>query len=312
MARYRKMAQPLKLGKSKIPAVICLAAIILICLYSGYIINGVLSSKQPNIPFTLGKVDRDIVYYNSQTLDLYIPNATGAQPLPLVVYVHGGGMTSGDKSDLNPIFLNAFSSAGYAVASINYRLAPQYKYPTQIEDVKCAIRFLRSNAQAYGLNGSEVFAFGTSAGGQLVAIDALTGPNSQFDVGPYLNESSGLTAAVDMFGPANLTDSSSGYSATGIQQVFGAGTNDLQLASPVYFVKANAPPILIVQGVNDSKVFPSQSTEFYNDLMAAADQTQIVYVQNMGHMFVQVGADPINPSLEQIAQDMVTFFDQYK
>ena len=78
-----------------------------------------------------------MTYGDSQKLDLYIPNETAVYPMPLVIFVHGGGMTSGDKSDLayarltssdksdlNPIFLDALASAGYAVASINYRLAP--------------------------------------------------------------------------------------------------------------------------------------------------------------------------------------------
>ena len=302
------------MDRSKVAAGICIIAIVLISLYSAYSINGILESNAPtDVSFKLGTSIRDVTYGDSQTLDLYIPNVTNVHPLPLVIYVHGGGMISGDKSNLKPVFLNAFASAGYAVASINYRLAPQYKYPTQIEDVKCAIRFLRSNAQRYGLNGNEIFAFGTSVGGEMVTIAAFTGSNSTFDVGPYLNVSSGLKAAVDMYGPANLTESASGYSSSGFLQVFGSKPGNLiPLASPVHFVTANSPPILIVQGVNDTKVLESQSIELYNELTAAGDQTQLIFVQNMGHMFFQVGSKPITPSLAKIAQDMVNFFDQYK
>jgi acetyl esterase/lipase len=170
-------------------------------------------------------------------------------------------MTSGDKSDLNPVFLNALASAGYAVVSVNYRLAPQFKFPAQIEDVKCAIRYLRAKAARYGLNATEIFAFGTSVGGQLVALAALTGAHSAFDVGPYQTQPSNLTALVDTFGPANLTQSASGFTASGIRQ-------------------------------------------------AAGDQTQLVLVQNMGHMFVQVGPKSLDPSLLQIAQDMTSFFNE--
>lgn len=300
------------MNNSRIPAAICIIAIIVISLYSGYIINNVIASNTPPpVPFTLGKVERNVVYSDSQTMDIYIPNVTSAHPLPLVIYVHGGGMTSGDKSNINPIFLNTLASSGYAVASINYRLAPHDKYPAQIQDVKCAIRYLRSNAQTYGVNDSEIFAFGTSVGGQLVTLAALLGPNSTYDVGPYLNESSGITAAVDMFGPTNLTEES-GYSSTGIQQVFGSNTSNEVMASPSYFVKTNSPPIMIVQGINDIKVPESQSIELFNKLTAAGDQTQLIRVQNMGHMFMQVGPEPINPSLEQIAQNMVSFFNQYR
>jgi len=242
-------------------------------------------------------------------MDLYIQSVAVTRPLPIAIFVHGGGLTSGDKSDINPVFLNALASAGYAVASVNYRLAPQYKFPAQIEDLKCAITYIRDNAQRYGMNGTEMFAFGTSSGGELVALAALTGPHSAWDVGPYLNESSSLTAAVDMFGPANLTSFAS-YSEP--QKVFGDDQNNLVLASPTHFVTANSPPILIIQGVNDTQVPESQSIQLYDELTAAGDQTQLILVQNMGHMFVQAGSEPITPSLAQIAQDMVSFFERYR
>jgi len=268
------------------------------------------SSAPPNVVFPLGTADRNLTYCNAQTLDLYIPRAAVTRPLPVAMYVHGGGMTSGDKSDLNTVFLDALASAGYAVASVNYRLAPQFKFPAQIQDVKCAIRYLRAKASRFGLDGSEIFAFGTSVGGQLVALAALTGPHSGFDVGPYATEPSNLTAVADMFGPANLTETASGFSHSGIQQVFGKDDHrDLVLASPTHFVAPNSPPILLFQGVNDTLVLKSQSIELYRELKAAGDQAQLVLVQNMGHMFMQVGPRPLDPSLRQIANDVVNFFD---
>lgn len=270
-------------------------------------------SAPPTVPFTLGTAHRNLTYCHSQSLDLYIPRGAVTRPLPVAVYIHGGGMTAGDKADLSPVFLDALASAGYAVASVNYRLAPGSRFPAQIEDVKCAIRYLRAKAPRYGLNAREVFAFGTSVGGQLVTLAALTGPYSAWDAGPYRAEPATLRAVADMFGPANLTQRASGFSASGIQQVFGRGDRgDLVLASPVHFVAANSPPILIVQGVNDTKVLESQAIELYKDLKAAGDQTQLVLVANMGHMFVQTGPQPIYPTLRQIAQDMVRFFNNYR
>jgi acetyl esterase/lipase len=205
-----------------LPAGLLLAAVLAGC-----------STAPANVPFPLGTAHRNLTYCHSQTLDLYIPRAAATRPLPVAMYVHGGGMTAGDKSDLNPVFLDALASAGYAVASVNYRLAPQFKFPAQIEDVTCAIRYLRAKAPRYGLNGSEIFAFGTSVGGQLVALAALSGPHSAFDAGPYAAEPSSLTAVADMFGPANLTEPASGFSPSGIQGVFGTNDHrDLVLASP--------------------------------------------------------------------------------
>jgi len=221
-------------------------------------------------------------------------------------------MTAGNKSDLNPVFLDALASAGFAVASVNYRLAPKFRFPDQMEDVKCAIRFLRAKAPGYHLDGSEMFAFGTSVGGQLVALAALTGSQSAFDVGAYATEPSNLTAVADMFGPANLTERASGFSPSGIQQVFSENDRrDLELASPTHYVAPNSPPILVVQGVDDTKVLESQSIELYGDLRAAGDQAQLVLVQNMGHMFVQVGPKALDPSIGQIAHDVVSFFSRH-
>jgi acetyl esterase/lipase len=295
---------------SRVPAAISIVAIVLISLYSAFTIDGVIASNAPpTIVFTLGTAYWDVTYCNSQTMDIYVPGGAVTRALPLAIFVHGGGLTSGDKADISPMFLNALASAGYVVASVNYRLAPLYKFPVQIEDLKCAIRFLRANAQTYGTNGSEMFMFGTSSGGELVAIAALTGSRSLFDVGPYLNESSSITAAVDMFGPVNLTSWAS-YSDT--LRVFGDNQSDLVLASPTHYISAKAPPILIVQGVNDTQVPESQSVELYNELTAAGDQAQLILVKNMGHMFVHVGSEPFSPSLAQIAQDMVSFFGKYR
>lgn len=274
------------------------------------LIAGCGSTPSARVPFSLGTADLNLTYCNSQRLDLYIPRAAVTRPLPVAMYVHGGGMTAGDKSNLDPVFLNALASAGYAVVSVNYRLAPQFKFPDQIEDVKCAIRYLRAKAHRYGLNGSEIFAFGTSVGGQLVALAALTGSHSAFDVGPYETEPSNLTAVADMFGPANLTQAASGFTPSGIQQAFGTNDHrDLLLASPTHFVAPHSPPVLLIQGVDDTKVLKSQSIELYQDLKAAGDHTQLVLVQNMGHMFAQVGTQAMDPSLRQIAKDMTSFFD---
>lgn len=251
----------------------------------------------------------DLGYCHGQTLDLYVPNDQRG-PMPIAMFVHGGGMTGGDKSDLRQAFLDALVKGGFAVASINYRLAPRYEFPAQIEDVTCAVRYLRAEATRYGLDPHEVFAFGTSVGGELVALAALSGKRSTFDVGQYGNQSSALTAVADLFGPANLTQPGSGFTRGDLAEVFGSNLrHGPSLASPTHYVAPGAPPILVVQGVDDAKVLESQAIELYGDLAAAGDPTRLLLVQHMGHMFVQVGTEPIAPSLGQIANDVVRFFD---
>jgi acetyl esterase/lipase len=293
--------------RSHLAATLAIISVLFIAVFSGMTIARIISSNAPpQVVFALGVSYRDMSYCNSQTLDLYVPRQAATRPLPLAVFVHGGGMTAGDKADINPALLNALASAGYAVASVNYRLAPVFKFPAQIEDVKCAIRFLRNKSAAFGLSSTDVFAFGTSVGGQLAALAALTGPRSAFD-GPFAQYSSRIEAVVDLFGPVNLTEDA-GFSSSDVQKVFPANY-DLRLASPSHFVAQGAPPILIIQGVDDAKVPPAQSTELYNELRSAGDRAELVLVQNMGHMFAQVGPNPVRPSLGQIADDVVRFFN---
>jgi acetyl esterase/lipase len=309
----------------RFPALVCLAALLLVCLYSAFAIHRLIASNAaPTVRFTLGTAYRDVTYCNSQTLDVFVPAKAATRPLPLAIFVHGGGLTGGDKGYLNPTFLSALARAGFAVASLNYRLAagslnyrlapssqslaPGNKFPAQIEDVKCGIRYLRAHAQRYDINPGKIFAFGTSYGGTLVTLAALTGGHSKFDVGPYPATSSAIVAAVDMFGPADLPG---WISPQGFRVVFGGSRAKLVLASPVHYVKPDASPILIIQGTADTTVPASQSAELYRKLTASGDRTQLVLVHNMGHMFAQVGSQPIVPGLTHIAADMVSWFQRH-
>jgi acetyl esterase/lipase len=279
-----------------------------ICVYSAFSIHRVIEAgAPPAVAFPLGTADRDVTYCGEQTLDVFIPRIMATHPLPLAIFVHGGGLVAGDKGYLSPVFLDALAGAGYAVASVDYRLAPMAKFPAQIEDVKCAIRFLRAQARTLGLDSRHFFAFGTSYGGLLVALAALTGDEPVFESGPNRDQSSAIGAAVDMFGPANLPG---WISPSDLQKLFGGDESELVTASPTHYAHAGAPPMLIIQGEADTTVPESQSVQLYDHLTRFGDPTQLVLVRNMGHMFTQVGPRPIDPSLPQLAQDVVSFFDQ--
>ena len=135
----------------KIPAVICIVAIILISLYSAYTINRVIiSNKLPAVAFTLGVAYRDVIYSARKpwTFTSQMCGYASYSPCNLCPRRRDDFWRQ-DKYQSS--LSKCSASAGYAVASMNYRLAPQYKFPAQIEDLKCAIRFLRANAQTYGL-----------------------------------------------------------------------------------------------------------------------------------------------------------------
>lgn len=172
-----------------------------------------------------GWVDRNVTYCVMDgvalNMDIYYPLGTNG-PAPVAVYVHGSGWTSGDKARGEGVRdISELVARGYMVAAVNYRLAPRYKFPAQIEDVKCAIRFLRANAERYHLHPEKIGAWGGSAGGHLVALLGVTDATAGWDVGEYLAQSSRVQAVVDMFGPTDLTVLFEGANAHLLEQVFG-------------------------------------------------------------------------------------------
>src|SRR5688572_31627028 len=124
-------------------------------------------AKGPNLPAGT-KAEKDIAYgdHERQKLDVFVPKAD--KPLPLVMWVHGGGWEGGSKDGGNPAVGMLYR--GYAVAAINYRLSKHAVFPAQIHDVKAAVRFLRSNAKTYNLDPDRFGAAGASAGGHLVVL----------------------------------------------------------------------------------------------------------------------------------------------
>ena len=264
---------------------------------------------------------RGVVYCTSGgvalTMDIYRPSHSSSGSVAAVLYVHGGGWEHGDASlgGVNALIAHDLNERGILVAAVNYRLAPQNQWPAQIEDVKCAVRYLRANAQRYGINPSEIGAWGGSAGGHLVSMLGTAGPSAGFDTGQYLQESSSVQAVVDMFGPADLTAGGWGaYATSVVQQVFGVTPGQdngvLAKASPVTYIQPNDPPFLIFHGVSDAVVPPSQSQELAARLQAAGDSAALVIVQNAGHGFAPTGG-PISPSLDQIANTTAEFFAQH-
>lgn len=238
-------------------------------------------------------------------MDIYYPNTT--QITPLVVYVHGGGWSRGDKTEgAGMIDMPALLDAGFTVASLNYRLAPEYKFPAMIEDVKCAIRSLRAHASDYNIDPAKIGVWGGSAGGHLVNLLGTADSSAGFDVGEYLDQSSRVQAVVDMFGPADLTvDFSGGYDRLK-NSVFGGF--DTTQASPVTYISLDDPPFLILQGDADQVVPLSQSQEFYDKLAAAGVDAQLIIVHNGPH---GLGALNESPSRDKLTTMIVQFFVKY-
>ena len=245
-------------------------------------------------------------------MDISLPSPRPTALAPVVIYVHGGGWEHGSKAgggfleQLQPQLI----AKGFVVASIDYRLAPADKWPAQIVDAKCAVRYLRAHASTYGIDTQRIGAWGGSAGGHLVSLMGTADASAGFDVGEWANQSSRLQAVVDLFGPADLAVSAWPSDATGvITDVFGvapgSASDTLTKASPVTWISRDDPPFLILHGDADQTVPLSQSQEFAARLQVAGVTTSLLIVRNGPHGL----ANPKEqPAPDQLVTMIVDFF----
>lgn len=227
-------------------------------------------------------VHRDLAYvangHARQKLDLYLPEKS-AGPLPLVIWVHGGGWQNGSKDQCLPLRLG-FTGRGYAVASLNYRLSGHAIFPAQIEDCQAAVRWLRDHAKDYGLDSKRFAAWGSSAGGHLVALLGTAGDSTEFTPTPTPKTSARVQAVCDFYGPTDLlkfavTPGYLGHARPDSPEskLLGGAVLDLpapaKRANPLTYVGPGDPPFLILHGSADPVVPPQQSALLHAALHAA-------------------------------------------
>jgi acetyl esterase/lipase len=231
---------------------------------------------------------KDLAYvpggHERQKLDLYVP-VEGEGPFPLIVWIHGGAWKYGSKEGCIP---SPWALKGYVVASINYRLSQDAKFPAQIEDCKAAVRWLRAHAKDYKIDRDRVIAWGDSAGGHLASLLGTTGDADEWEPGPPA-ESGRVQAVIDWYGRADLTrvcmDPAMAEHAVA-HLIGGSGQGVYQLAwkaSPIAHVSTDDPPFLIMHGEVDSTVPLQQSEAFAAALKKADVPVMLVVLQGVGH-----------------------------
>ena len=152
-------------------------------------------------------IQRDIEYARigdrACTLDLYAPTEPTTQPAPTIIWIHGGAWRAGSKSDV-PVL--RWRSHGFAIASVDYRLSPEAKFPAQVHDIKAAIRFLRSRAAELKLDPDRFVIAGASAGGHLAALVGVSSGVDELEgsIGDHDSTSSNVSAIVSFYGASNL------------------------------------------------------------------------------------------------------------
>lgn len=255
--------------------------------------------RPPNLPSTidfLPNVEYAKPDGKPQYLDLYVAKEPTGK-LPVIVAIHGGGWTGGDKRGPEILPLLNF---GYAVVSINYRLSQVAQFPAQIQDCKAAIRWVRAHADEYHLDADHVGVWGGSAGGHLVALLGTTAGNKELegDEGDA-QFSSRVQAVCDFFGPSDfLSINKQAPPDTAIHhdapdspeaKLIGGAIPDNQekakAASPVFYVTSEAAPFLIMHGDIDKLVPLAQSEELRDTLQNSKVEASLYIIGGQGHGF---------------------------
>src|SRR6266700_1422106 len=278
---------------------------------------------------TSALVVRDLAYAEvsaAQKLDLYLPGTQG--PFPLVIYVHGGAFKFGDKGDNEATGAFPFLLAsGYALASINYRLSGEARFPAQIQDVKTAVRWLRANSGSCHIDPARIGAWGASAGGHLVSLLGTSGGAAELE-GTELGQaeqSSRVQTVVSWYAPIDflhmdaqfLEDEHCGPAAATHNQpdspeaeLLGAPIQTIpelvRTPNPITYVHRAVPPFLIEHGTADGEIHARQAQQLYDALvpLIGAKNVELVYIPGARH------ADPIFPSSSNM-QRVVQFFDRH-
>jgi acetyl esterase/lipase len=249
--------------------------------------------------------------YRPLLMDVHLPASTAPDPVPCVVWIHGGAWWEGDRRyppgswPQDDYWFRLITDAGMAVATIDYRLSGEALYPAQLADAQAAVRFVRHHAAALGIDPNRIGVSGESAGGHLAAMVALTGgaPVPATDrsvVGP----SSAVQAAVPLYPVTDLLEFLEGGDVawdgpTPEELLLGRSLAEspeaAAAASPVRHAHAGAPPMLLLHGSADTLVRPAHSERLAAALQRVGAPVRLELVPGGEHCFD--GVDP-TPALK--------------
>ena len=232
-----------------------------------------------------------------QQLDLMLPAVrTSKGPLPVIVFIHGGGWRNGDKSGGHRELQPYVESGEYAGVSVAYRLSKEAKWPAQIHDCKAAIRWIRGNAEKYGIDPNRIGVMGTSAGGHLVSMLGTTAGVDRFEgkLGEYLDQKSDVQCVINLFGPSDfltMNDYPSAIDHLGEKspesQLLGKTVKEHPMeakdVSPLTHVSQDDAPMLHIHGKKDPLVPWQQSEVFHNALLKVKVESETLFIPDGRH-----------------------------
>lgn len=281
------------------------------------------SIEAPTLPATandprVGAEEKNVLYCRMGDqflyLDVYYPYQDPPDKgWPAVMMIHGGLWMSGDKSN-DPVlkFKEALRWGGYFVVSVNYRLSPEFVFPAHFDDVRCAVRYLRANAELYSLNSERIAALGHSSGGHLAALlGTVDAQDGWAEFGDHLGRSSRVSAVVDL---AGVSDPGLYCTDSVVQQVFAAQNCQdhavVAAANPATYITPDDPPFLLIHGDRDQGVALEFSTYLERKLLEGGVSAILIRVENAGHSFTE-GSLPFVPTMDELGQLIVIFLNAY-
>lgn len=235
-----------------------------------------------------------------QKLDLYLPKLRKTEkPLPVIVFIHGGGWRGGDKAGGIGNVGRYVASGEYAGVSVGYRLTNEAQWPAQIHDCKAAIRWVKAHAAEHGLDASKIAVWGTSAGGHLVSMLGTSGDVKELEgtLGKHLDQDSKVTCVVNFFGPENFLTMVRQPSTVDRTQgkdypealLLGGPVPEREAvakeASPVTHVSAGDAAFFTAHGTKDPLVPYAQGEEIHAALTKAGVPSILQEMTDGGHGF---------------------------
>jgi acetyl esterase/lipase len=258
-------------------------------------------------------------------LDLYLPaKRKPGERLPAIVMIHGGGWLGGDKAGGREYSVGiTLAQAGYVYASINYQLDPSDRWPRNLLDCKNAVRFLRANADKYGIDPDYIGVIGSSAGGHLALMVAYTSGVADLEpTSPYPYIASSVSAVVNLFGVTDIASwkktDEKGEAIESVPMPFplfsasgGNTTNNMRDASPVTYVSATTVPTLTIHGTADNNVYRGQATTLEAKLKEAGVEHETILLDGVGHSFNLTQTFDKKPLSRDLRPVVIGFFDNH-
>jgi acetyl esterase/lipase len=248
-------------------------------------------SKDPPVASHPIREELNVVYAHAGgedlQLDLFVPkDAPG--PFPAVVILHGGGWSKGSHEVHRPLAAE-LAGQGYVAATVGYRLAPRHRFPAQIQDAKCAVRWLRAHAERCQIDSERIAALGHSAGAHLALLLGLTEAKDGLEgEGGHPEQSSRVQAVINIAGPTDLTRQDWPPATQLIIADFLGGSREqlpgtYRAASPMAYVHRGAPPVLTIHGSADQVVPYQQAQLLHAALRKARVSSQLMTLHGKDH-----------------------------